>query len=89
MKEKILSINKENIVLLSTFVCLIPSMANFRTALIYLACSVVLIFLTFKNNKYKLYLIILNLSFLYIFSTPTGGLKTNYHIYYPSILKIL
>lgn len=87
MKEKILSINKENIVLLSTFVCLIPSMANFRTALIYLACSVVLIFLTFKNNKYKLYLIILNLSFLYIFSTPTGGLKTNYHIYYPSILK--
>ena len=34
-----------------------------------------------------MYLIILNLSFLYIFSTPTGGLKTNYHIYYPSILK--
>ena len=87
MKEKILSINKENLVLLSTFVCLIPSIRNFRSLLVYLFCSVVLIFLTLKNNKYKLYLIVLNLSFLYIFTTPTGGLKTNYHIYYPSILK--
>ncbi len=87
MKEIILSNKKEYLFFAVSTIFSIIAIRGFNLLFIYLLILLGLFIFLNKKENFLAFLNIFNLSVLYTSTTPTGYLKMNYHIYYPSILR--